>query len=1360
MRNRRLLADLAAWVVFLLLAVLLFWPTTVGGKTLIPADNAFAWDPWRAYAAAEGIAAPHNGLLSDLYLENYAWKRLIVDAIRQHELPLWNPYIFTGVPFLAAGQHSALYPLSVLFYLLPLGAAYGWFAALHLAMAGAFTYLLARTLRVSQGGALVAGVAFELCGFLVISNVFPMIVAAAVWLPLLLVAIERIAQRQLHGASLWRHLPDMTLGAVAFGMAFLAGHPEMYFYIGLVAGLYGLWRLVAIWRHGRRWRDIATAAGAMLGMAALGVGLGCAQWVPLLDLLQGNVRQGGAGLQQVLGWAYPKRHVLALLMPDVFGNPAHHATYDLWAREWRAVTVNALGESIDNPFWGIKNYVEGAAYVGTVTLLLAPVALLRRKGETRWFWAVLGALALAFSFGSRLYALVYALPGFSQVRTAFRWVYVYSLCAAMLAGMGADALWQSRDALVGRWRRAADWLARCGLGWLGVLGGLGALGMIAGTLLAPERAVALATRVMAALSGAERGFSDGRVFLSYQARNLALLGGALLAGGGLLLLRRRASRPVWFALVAAAIAIELLIVGRPFFPANDERLLAYETPGIAYLRAQQRPFRITTLVAPDEKTFNANAGMFYGLEDVRGYDSIIPRQYADLMQLLQDQTELQYNRIAPLYTSNRAALESPLLDLLNVRYLLTSPAQSVDAPGWALVYDGEMRIYENLDVLPRAFLMGPAENLGSREAVLGALPTHDPSEALLLEVEPPLDVKDAGAGRVLALEQGLNEVTVTVDAPSAGYLVLTDAYDRGWKAFVRPADAAEPNLAEQETTILRAYGQFRAVSVPAGQQVIRFKYTPNPVKFGLYLTFLATAVLLLGLGLWAWRRLYREPEEEHEAQRITKNTVAPIVLNLVNKVIDMAFAMLMLRILGPAEAGSYYFAVVVISWFDILTNFGLNTLVTREVAKAPEEANRYLSNTIALRTRLWLGSIPILGLFWGLRALTVPLDGATGLAIALFFVGLLPSNISASYSALFMAREKMEVPASVATLTTLLRVALGTVALLVGGGYVGLAIVSIVVNLVTVGVLRAQLVGQVLRPRHEPDRALQSIMLRDAWPLMINQLLATLFFKMAVMLLELLTREARVLGWYSTAYKYIDAVGLIPAYFTLALFPLMARYAATEKANLMRAYRLAVKLLAVAAAVLAATISALSTELIALLGGSQYLPHAAGVLRVMIWYMPIGFINSVTQYVLIALDQQRFITRAFAIALTFNVVANVVLITWLGYESAAYVAIASELALLIPFYVGIRRHLGAVPWLRLLLRPWATAVPVLALFLAPSGVVRLALTPVALAASGLLVWRLRVFDPEEAAVIARVLPIKELWQRLRAAAGRRLRASD
>jgi hypothetical protein len=70
---------------------------------------------------------PHNHLLSDLVLQNYQWKTFIRDSIAQREVPLWNPHQFAGIPFMAAGQQSALYPLSALYYVLPLPAAYGWF---------------------------------------------------------------------------------------------------------------------------------------------------------------------------------------------------------------------------------------------------------------------------------------------------------------------------------------------------------------------------------------------------------------------------------------------------------------------------------------------------------------------------------------------------------------------------------------------------------------------------------------------------------------------------------------------------------------------------------------------------------------------------------------------------------------------------------------------------------------------------------------------------------------------------------------------------------------------------------------------------------------------------------------------------------------------------------------------------------------------------------------------------------------------------------------------------------------------------------------------------------------------------------
>jgi O-antigen/teichoic acid export membrane protein len=101
------------------------------------------------------------------------------------------------------------------------------------------------------------------------------------------------------------------------------------------------------------------------------------------------------------------------------------------------------------------------------------------------------------------------------------------------------------------------------------------------------------------------------------------------------------------------------------------------------------------------------------------------------------------------------------------------------------------------------------------------------------------------------------------------------------------------------------------------------------------------------------------------------------------------------------------------------------------------------------------------------------------------------------------------------------------------------------------------------------------------------------------------------------------------------------------------------------------------------LGGSDL------ALRVIIWSIPIGFINSVTQYVLIAVNQQHFLTRAFIVGVLFNVVGNLMVIPYLGYVGAALITILSELILLFPFYACVRQHVGVVAWAGVFARPLA-----------------------------------------------------------------------
>jgi O-antigen/teichoic acid export membrane protein len=132
---------------------------------------------------------------------------------------------------------------------------------------------------------------------------------------------------------------------------------------------------------------------------------------------------------------------------------------------------------------------------------------------------------------------------------------------------------------------------------------------------------------------------------------------------------------------------------------------------------------------------------------------------------------------------------------------------------------------------------------------------------------------------------------------------------------------------------------------------------------------------------------------------------------------------------------------------------------------------------------------------------------------------------------------------------------------------------------------------------------------------------------------------------------------------------------------------LAVRLLIIAALPLALTLTTLAYPLASIIGGSGYMPDSAIALQWMIWSIPLGFINSVTHYVLIALGRQRPLTVTFVIGLAFNVVANVLLIPVWGYRASAVIHIFSEWVLLSAFYVLLRRDLPAVPWPLLLWRP-------------------------------------------------------------------------
>ncbi len=1376
-RLSRLRGDLLALLLLLLLALAWFAPVllpALSGRTLLPWDNLYTFAPWRALRPD---LIPHNGLLSDLVLQNAVWKLHIRSALADGQVPLWNPQTFTGAPFLAGGQASTIYPLNLLFYLLPLGTAYGWFTALQVALAGWSMYAFGRVLGLHRIAACAAGVVYMFSGFLIVSVVFTMFLAAVPWLPLLLAVIEWMVRKQEQkGLAPYSPIPWVAFGAVVVGMVTLAGHPELIYYTLLTAGAWALVRLLALWRTlshlplgdepRARLRRVLGLATWLLVMVALGLAIGAVQLGPLIELLPYNFRVGSASLAQVREWAWPSRHILTFALPDIFGNPSHHHWFDFAARSWVQTTVNANGEPVETIFWGIKNYVEGGNYVGIGAWLLAAVAVLaalrttrrarRNQGATSmraqpgagnhersgarpvhtWFMVGLAAVSLLFAFGTPLYALLYyGLPGWNQLHSPFRWVFPFTLVMAALAGIGLDELLRLAArprASHATLRRAARIVALAML-----TAGVAVLGLAAVSLLMPGPFEALGDRLLAGSDLARAAFADGRMFWNYQLQGLLRLGLAAGAAGllALLILRPAGRRATLYAgLLVALLAVDLYSAHGRFNPAADTELSPLSeagTPAVVKFIEQEEAgadgtWRFTTFNLLGEKTFNANVGSYYGWHDLRGYDSIIPRTYVALMnQIAPQDDELLYNRIAPLYVQPGgdpyAVLDNPLLDALNVKYILTEHA--IPNPTWEEIYrDDTIAVYRNREVAPRARIVAGAQVLPADQQ---PLTTANLGEVLFLEEQPQdaagLTPAGAQVSEARISRSTANDLFVDVNLGERGWLLVSDGWFPGWKAYVRPFGAGESE--EMELPLYRANGAMRAVYLPeAGQWTVRFIFSPMSFKVGLYVSFLAVMTLLM-LGLyWLWGRYYRPEAAAGEARTVAKNSLVPMGLSLLNKAIDFAFAMLYVRLLGPEGTGKWYFVVALYGFFEIVSRYGLGTLVTRDVAEDKNRSSRYLTNALALRTFLWLAVLPaivavtwfyrnlgsfevnVLGyhLFGGRSVQVQPIGIQEVQAIALLTIAMLFANYADSFSSLFYAFEKMEYPAGLTNAVALLKVSLGALVLLLGWGFVGLAAVSLVMNVVQVGWLYGLVRSTLFRPQWVWDRPLQGYMLRTSGPLMINHLLATIFWRIDVWILRPLAGAVSV-GLYSVGLKYLDGINIIPSMFTMALFPLMSRLARSESGNLLRSYVLSLRLLVMVALPLAAAVTFLARPLVLIVGGAQFLDvpgtfNAFGrtieymggadlAFQVIIWSIPIGFVNSVTQYALIAVNQQHYLTRAFILGVVVNVVGNLILVPRFGYVAAAVTTIISEFSLLFPFYYSVRRHVGTVPWLSVVLRP-------------------------------------------------------------------------
>jgi hypothetical protein len=750
--------------------MILFWLATLIGVWLLGVywlyrreqrrDDGYAWSKdvlaggvlwllvsgffWRTLSGA--VFQPADG--GDLVSFLFPTYRFAAAELSQGRLPLWNPTLYGGAPFIGDIQAGFLYLPNLLLFLVapafPYEALQGLSVA-HLFWAGLGMYVLMRTLRwpqrpVSRPAALFAALVFAFADPLLIHFGNLNLIAVLSWAPWVLAAFVR---GLMTARWLWSGLAGLLLALGSY-----AGHAQSTLYVGLTLTIVAIGWMATTWFERRRFdREVWRPAAMWLVTAVLAALLLAPILLPALELTQHVTRSDFTYQDTVAFSLAPTQMLAALATPSLLGRgPALH--WSLWER-------------VELPYLGVPAVI--LAFCGVA----APMPDARRR---LWMWLGLAGFGLLMALG--IYTVVHGwltllLPMFDQFRAPARAIVLWSLGMSVVAAVGFDAV--------------AVQLSRSSV--------------VSALLRGGAALLALAVLVGYALLFVTQG--DPTAFLRASLAALALVIALVSWLGAWALIAARWQRRISFGafsgLLIALLYIELAAAGAyTDISERDPTQGFHHDEVIAFLRSDEELFRIDTRTDL-EGVWQPDTAALVGLQDVGGVSN-----------------PLALRRAIEFWEST-GGRGTRRYDLLNVKYVLVREGTLLPEGKFEKVLGPVqgVEVHHNRDFMPRAWFA--------------------PADADLNDLLPP---SLPTAAEVLAYTA--TEMRFRVNAPDAGWLVISEFWYPGWNATVNGVAAP----------IEVVNGALRAVAVPVGASEVTLSYWPLSFTVGLLGAVVGLALLI------------------------------------------------------------------------------------------------------------------------------------------------------------------------------------------------------------------------------------------------------------------------------------------------------------------------------------------------------------------------------------------------------------------------------------------------------------------------------------------------------------------------------------
>jgi hypothetical protein len=383
--------------------------------------NAFFWEDFTEYV--------------------YPAQSFAARFLRSGEIPFWNPYSFSGMPFLADVAVGFFYPPNMLLALFVENGKLSVFALesliiAHFVLAQCTMFVLMRSLKVSDAGSLIASVSYGFSGIMVHHVFHPMMVAHFAWFPL---AFLHFRKALLTENTVERFLHSLVSGLV-LAVMMLSGHPQTTLYLVLFLFFYTLWVLAV------RFRAIAQKPLHILltGVAAalpivVGAGLFALQLLHSQEFSSYSERNAMTFERASMGSMHAQQ-VFTAVVPKLFGTLTPPNSVDASSNAAPQFTLKGAD---------YYDYWETAWYAGVVAIVLALfgwVTTFKSSERERLpiFLLIASVFGFLFALGSNgfLFALFFKLPLFDRFRIPARMIAFATLAVSIMAGIGFDELFK------------------------------------------------------------------------------------------------------------------------------------------------------------------------------------------------------------------------------------------------------------------------------------------------------------------------------------------------------------------------------------------------------------------------------------------------------------------------------------------------------------------------------------------------------------------------------------------------------------------------------------------------------------------------------------------------------------------------------------------------------------------------------------------------------------------------------------------------------------------------------------------------------------------------------------------------------